>query len=142
MVRLRPESERRLAGRVAVGHRRRAHCAAHPEHALAMRSRRAIRRDGPPEDIAGPACFLASDESDLLTCQTVLVEAAAACGDASAARCEKGGAGLPLGHAFAPYFLPASIIALKHSGLAASMTMPEPRMKPPSPATSSISWRT
>ena len=43
---------------------------------------------------------------------------------------------------FAPYFLPASIMAFTHSGLAASMTIPEPRMNPPSPATSSMSWRT
>jgi NAD(P)-dependent dehydrogenase (short-subunit alcohol dehydrogenase family) len=39
-----------------------------------MRSRRAIRRDELPGDIAGPAFFLASDDSDFMTCQTLLVE--------------------------------------------------------------------
>jgi NAD(P)-dependent dehydrogenase (short-subunit alcohol dehydrogenase family) len=50
------------------------HVAAHPEHAVAIRARRAIRRDELPEDLAGPAFFLASEDSDFMTCQSLLVE--------------------------------------------------------------------
>ena len=51
-----------------------AHCAAHPEHAEMIRSRRALQRDELAEDVAGPAFFLASADSDFMTCQTILVE--------------------------------------------------------------------
>jgi NAD(P)-dependent dehydrogenase (short-subunit alcohol dehydrogenase family) len=50
------------------------HVEVHPEHAVNMRARRAISRDELPEDLAGPAFFLASEDSDFMTCQTLLVE--------------------------------------------------------------------
>jgi 3-oxoacyl-[acyl-carrier protein] reductase len=51
------------------------HAAAHPEWAEIMRSRRALaQRDELPEDLAGPAFFLASEDSDFMTCQTLLVD--------------------------------------------------------------------
>jgi NAD(P)-dependent dehydrogenase (short-subunit alcohol dehydrogenase family) len=37
-------------------------------------ARRAISRDELPEDLAGPALFLASEDSDFMTCQSVVVE--------------------------------------------------------------------
>jgi NAD(P)-dependent dehydrogenase (short-subunit alcohol dehydrogenase family) len=51
-----------------------AHCAAHPEHAEMIRSRRALVRDELAGDIAGPAFLLASEDSDFMTCQSILVE--------------------------------------------------------------------
>jgi NAD(P)-dependent dehydrogenase (short-subunit alcohol dehydrogenase family) len=51
-----------------------AHCAAHPERAEMIRSRGALQRDQLPENLAGPAFFLASADSDFMTCQTILVE--------------------------------------------------------------------
>ena len=52
-----------------------AHAAAHPEHPVAMRARRALAgRDEVAEDLAGPAFFLASEDSDFMTCQTILVD--------------------------------------------------------------------
>ena len=52
-----------------------AHAAAHPEHPVAMRARRALAgRDEAAEDLAGPAFFLASEDSDFMTCQTILVD--------------------------------------------------------------------
>lgn len=50
------------------------HAAAHPAHRAAMREQRALKRDEVPEDIAGPAFFLASADSDFMTCQTILVD--------------------------------------------------------------------
>jgi 3-oxoacyl-[acyl-carrier protein] reductase len=50
------------------------HAAAHPEHQAAMREQRALARDQVAEDLAGPAFFLASQDSDFMTCQTVLVD--------------------------------------------------------------------
>jgi NAD(P)-dependent dehydrogenase (short-subunit alcohol dehydrogenase family) len=50
------------------------HVAVHPEHAVAMRARRAICRDELPEDLAGPAFFLASEDSDFMTCQSIVVD--------------------------------------------------------------------
>ena len=50
------------------------HVAVHPEHAVAMRARRAICRDELPEDLAGPAFFLASADSDFMSCQSLVVE--------------------------------------------------------------------
>ena len=50
------------------------HAAAHPEHPVAMRDQRALARDETPEDLAGPAFFLASADSDFMTCQTILVD--------------------------------------------------------------------
>jgi len=50
------------------------HVAAHPDHAVAMRERRALARDEVPDDLAGPAFFLASPDSDFMTCQTILVD--------------------------------------------------------------------
>jgi NAD(P)-dependent dehydrogenase (short-subunit alcohol dehydrogenase family) len=50
------------------------HASAHPEHAMAMREQRALARDETPDDLAGPAFFLASADSDFMTCQTVLVD--------------------------------------------------------------------
>ena len=50
------------------------HAAAHPEHQAAMREQRALARDEVAEDLAGPAFFLASDDSDFMTCQTILVD--------------------------------------------------------------------
>jgi 3-oxoacyl-[acyl-carrier protein] reductase len=50
------------------------HVAGHPEHAVNIRSRRALAKDEVPEDLAGPAFFLASQDSDFMTCQTILVE--------------------------------------------------------------------
>jgi NAD(P)-dependent dehydrogenase (short-subunit alcohol dehydrogenase family) len=37
-------------------------------------ARRAICRDELPEDLAGPAFFLASEDSDFMTCQSIVVE--------------------------------------------------------------------
>ena len=48
--------------------------AAHPEHQAAMREQRALARDEVPTDLAGPAYFLASPDSDFMTCQTILVD--------------------------------------------------------------------
>lgn len=46
-----------------------------PENLEARRSRRAISdRNLLPEDIAGPAVFLASEDSDMVTCQTLIVQ--------------------------------------------------------------------
>jgi 3-oxoacyl-[acyl-carrier protein] reductase len=50
------------------------HASAHPEHPVAMREQRAIARDETPDDLAGPAFFLASEDSDFMTCQTILVD--------------------------------------------------------------------
>ena len=50
------------------------HAAAHPEHATAMREERALRRDETADDLAGPAFFLASEDSDFMSCQTILVD--------------------------------------------------------------------
>ena len=50
------------------------HAAAHPEHQAAMREQRALARDEVPTDLAGPAYFLASPDSDFMTCQTILVD--------------------------------------------------------------------
>jgi 3-oxoacyl-[acyl-carrier protein] reductase len=50
------------------------HAAAHPDHPVAMREQRALARDEAPEDLAGPAFFLASPDSDFMTCQTILVD--------------------------------------------------------------------
>jgi NAD(P)-dependent dehydrogenase (short-subunit alcohol dehydrogenase family) len=51
------------------------HASAHPEWAERMRSRQALgRRNLVPEDLAGPAFFLASPDSDWMTCQTILVD--------------------------------------------------------------------
>jgi 3-oxoacyl-[acyl-carrier protein] reductase len=50
------------------------HAAANPEHAVAMRVHRALARDETPDDLAGPAFFLASADSDFMTCQTLLVD--------------------------------------------------------------------
>jgi NAD(P)-dependent dehydrogenase (short-subunit alcohol dehydrogenase family) len=50
------------------------HAGAHPEHAVAMREQRALRRDEVADDLAGPAFFLACDDSDFMTCQTILVD--------------------------------------------------------------------
>ena len=50
------------------------HAAAHPEHQAAMREQRALARDEVPADLAGPAYFLASPDSDFMTCQTILVD--------------------------------------------------------------------
>jgi 3-oxoacyl-[acyl-carrier protein] reductase len=50
------------------------HAAAHPAHRVAMREQRALVRDEVAEDLAGPAFFLASEDSDFLTCQTILVD--------------------------------------------------------------------
>jgi 3-oxoacyl-[acyl-carrier protein] reductase len=50
------------------------HAAAHPQHPVAMREQRALARDEVSEDLAGPAFFLASPDSDFMTCQTILVD--------------------------------------------------------------------
>jgi 3-oxoacyl-[acyl-carrier protein] reductase len=50
------------------------HAAAHPEHPVAMREQRALARDEVPDDLAGPAFFLACEDSDFMTCQTILVD--------------------------------------------------------------------
>jgi len=50
------------------------HAAAHPEHQAAMREQRALARDEVAEDLAGPAFFLASGDSDFMTCQTILAD--------------------------------------------------------------------
>ena len=50
------------------------HAAAHPEHPVAMREQRALARDEVPEDLSGPAFFLSSEDSDFMTCQTILVD--------------------------------------------------------------------
>ena len=51
------------------------HAADHPEHPVAMRARRALStRDETADDLAGPAFFLASEDSDFMTCQTILVD--------------------------------------------------------------------
>jgi 3-oxoacyl-[acyl-carrier protein] reductase len=50
------------------------HAAVHPDHQVAMREQRALARDQVAEDLAGPAFFLASQDSDFMTCQTVLVD--------------------------------------------------------------------
>ena len=39
-----------------------------------MREQRALARDETPADLAGPAFFLASEDSDFMTCQTILVD--------------------------------------------------------------------
>jgi len=51
-----------------------AHAEAHPDHAVAIRAGRALGRDEVAEDLAGPAFFLASEDSDFMTCQTLLVD--------------------------------------------------------------------
>jgi NAD(P)-dependent dehydrogenase (short-subunit alcohol dehydrogenase family) len=51
-----------------------AHAAEHPEHPVDIRRRRALVRGEVPEDLAGPAYFLASEDSDFMTCQTILVD--------------------------------------------------------------------
>jgi len=50
------------------------HAAVHPEHQAAMREQRALARDQVAGDLAGPAFFLASEDSDFMTCQTILVD--------------------------------------------------------------------
>ncbi len=50
------------------------HAAQHPEHQAAMREQRALARDEVADDLAGPAFFLASEDSDFMTCQTILVD--------------------------------------------------------------------
>jgi len=50
------------------------HSAAHPEHQVAMREQRSIARDETADDLAGPAFFLACEDSDFMTCQTILVD--------------------------------------------------------------------
>ena len=51
------------------------HAADHPDWVKAMREQRALaERDELPEDLAGPAFFLASEDSDFMTCQTMLVD--------------------------------------------------------------------
>ncbi len=50
----------------------------HPEWYEANREKRAIgARDEVPEDLAGPAFFLASEDSDFMSCQTLLVDGGA-----------------------------------------------------------------
>ncbi len=52
-----------------------AHAAGHPGFVAALRAGRALSaRDEVPEDVAGPALFLASEDSDFVTCQTLLVD--------------------------------------------------------------------
>ena len=50
------------------------HAMAHPDHPVAMREQRALARVEVPGDLAGPAFFLASPDSDFMTCQTILVD--------------------------------------------------------------------
>jgi 3-oxoacyl-[acyl-carrier protein] reductase len=51
------------------------HVAEQAEFAESMRQLRALSgRDELPEDLAGPAFFLASEDSDFMTCQTILVD--------------------------------------------------------------------
>jgi 3-oxoacyl-[acyl-carrier protein] reductase len=50
------------------------HSVAHPEHTVAMREQRALARDEVSDDLAGPAFFLACEDSDFMTCQTILVD--------------------------------------------------------------------
>ena len=51
------------------------HAAAHREFAEGMRAQRALSaRDEVADDLAGPAFFLACEDSDFMTCQTVLVD--------------------------------------------------------------------
>jgi 3-oxoacyl-[acyl-carrier protein] reductase len=50
------------------------HASAHPQHPVAMREQRALQRDETADDLAGPAFFLASKDSDFMTCQTILVD--------------------------------------------------------------------
>jgi 3-oxoacyl-[acyl-carrier protein] reductase len=51
-----------------------AHGAEHKEFANGMRAQRAVARDETPDDLAGPAFFLACEDSDFMTCQTILVD--------------------------------------------------------------------
>jgi len=50
------------------------HAAVHPDHQVAMREQRSIARDETADDLAGPAFFLACEDSDFMTCQTILVD--------------------------------------------------------------------
>jgi 3-oxoacyl-[acyl-carrier protein] reductase len=51
------------------------HAAAHREFADGMRALRALSaRDEVADDLAGPAFFLASEDSDFMTCQSILVD--------------------------------------------------------------------
>ena len=51
------------------------HAADHPDWAQAMREQRALAGRGEvPDDLAGPAFFLACPDSDFMTCQTILVD--------------------------------------------------------------------
>ena len=51
------------------------HAVLDPEWAQAQREAQALgARNVMPEDLAGPVCFLASPDSDMITCQTILVD--------------------------------------------------------------------
>lgn len=51
------------------------HALAEPEWAERQREAQALRqRNVLPEDLAGPVFFLASEDSDFMTCQTILVD--------------------------------------------------------------------
>lgn len=51
------------------------HASDHPEWLEVMRSTQSLQeRNQFPEDLAGPAFFLASSDSDFMTCQTILVD--------------------------------------------------------------------
>jgi 3-oxoacyl-[acyl-carrier protein] reductase len=51
------------------------HAAEHPDWADEMRTQRALSdRHELPDDLAGPAFFLAVEDSDFMTCQTLLVD--------------------------------------------------------------------
>jgi 3-oxoacyl-[acyl-carrier protein] reductase len=51
------------------------HAADHPGWVQAMREQRALaERNELPDDLAGPAFFLACRDSDFMTCQTILVD--------------------------------------------------------------------
>lgn len=51
------------------------HAADHPEWVTTMCERQALgQRNELPDDLAGPAFFLASEDSDFMTCQTILVD--------------------------------------------------------------------
>jgi 3-oxoacyl-[acyl-carrier protein] reductase len=51
------------------------HAAAHPEFCDHVRAQRALSaRDQLADDLAGPAFFLACEDSDFMTCQTILVD--------------------------------------------------------------------
>jgi 3-oxoacyl-[acyl-carrier protein] reductase len=52
-----------------------AHAAEHPEWVDTLREQQALSaRNGTPDDLSGPAYFLAAEDSDYMTCQTLLVD--------------------------------------------------------------------